>query len=925
MLMSRRCDGLVTRAHDFCGMKSKLQSSYCLRLSCAIVIVLMLMSLQASAATLKGRVFSSDTGEALVGAAIVVEGTAIGTVSDYDGNYELTGLTAGQVDIVVQYVSFAQQRLTVLIKNDGDVVTMDIEMVPEDRELEEIAVVARRNMENAQLLMLERRAANIAIENIGAKEMSAKGVSTVEEGVKKLSGISIASAGQLIVRGLGDRYSTTTLNGLPIASPNPDNKLIPLDLFPTQTVKNITVSKVYNAAAYADYSGAHVDIATKENTGENFANISLSVGGLFNTVFGEFHHMDRGKSLWGNNGLSDNVVDMSKSAFNEYVLSHDVFGSTFNVEDISTTRPDLGGGVALGRTVDCGSVKVNLLAAGNLTSKLKKTKGAFTKTINDTGLDINRFDYDSYQEELDMAALGTASVDIAQRHNVMATVFYARNACDNFMLRWGFDYEENDLTGIHSVTHIYSLLNCQLIGKHVVSSNKKWQLDWGASYGTTMSDEPDRRQVMYVQADSGLKMFKLNKQETMRYFGTLDEDELVGTVTGIYNIGIRSKLRAGAAYKRKHREYLGIRFYYNVNAWTDIIDNIYTPYFLNQDYIAAGTITVERQKQPKDTYDAQHSIAAAFIDADIFIKERWMLNVGIRYESSRQTVDYSTDGGTAKTGTLDTDDLFPALNLRYSLNTNSNIRLSLSRTVTRPSFIEMAPFLYQESYGAAQIRGNDDLDNGYNYNIDLRYEHIDTQGNMLSVTAYYKHLEEPIERIQQLAGGSAVHTFRNADNGKAYGIEIEARRRLNDHWHIGANASFMYTDVKLPEGGGAYTNSQRSLQGASPYLGNADVTYTNTFRNNAKLTAAVLYNLQGPRIDAVGISGLGDSRELSRHTLDINASLETANRLALKIKVYNILALDTRCDQEVPNIDQDIRVKNTPTSAGFSLGATIKL
>lgn len=126
--------------------------------------------------------------------------------------------------------------------------------------------------------MMERQKSSVAIENIGAKEMSTKGISNVEEGVKKITGVSVASAGQIIVRGLGDRYSTTTLNGLPIASPNPDHKLIPLDLFPSSTVKNITVSKVYEANSFADYSGAHIDIGTKEQTGEDFSAFRLIPG-----------------------------------------------------------------------------------------------------------------------------------------------------------------------------------------------------------------------------------------------------------------------------------------------------------------------------------------------------------------------------------------------------------------------------------------------------------------------------------------------------------------------------------------------------------------------------------------------------------------------------------------------------------------------
>ena len=132
-----------------------------------------------------------------------------------------------------------------------------IELESDNQVLASVTVTARKNLESERALQTERIASNVAIENMGAREMSLKGISNVQEGVRKMAGISIASAGQLIVRGLGDRYSITTLNGQPIASPNPDNKLIPLDIFPSSTVKNITVSKVYEVSSYADYSGAH--------------------------------------------------------------------------------------------------------------------------------------------------------------------------------------------------------------------------------------------------------------------------------------------------------------------------------------------------------------------------------------------------------------------------------------------------------------------------------------------------------------------------------------------------------------------------------------------------------------------------------------------------------------------------------------------
>ena len=202
---------------------------------------------------------AKEMNEPLMGASVRIAGTRIGTTADINGNFHLRGLKKGTYTLEVSYVSFFPQKLTLQVPAKGDV-AVKVEMATDDKQLNEVTVTARKNLELERALLAERQNAVLSIENLGASEMSIKGISNVQEGVKKLTGISIAEAGQLIVRGLGDRYSSTTLNGLPIASPNPDNKLIPLDIFPSSAVQNITVSKVYEASAFADYSGAHVDI-----------------------------------------------------------------------------------------------------------------------------------------------------------------------------------------------------------------------------------------------------------------------------------------------------------------------------------------------------------------------------------------------------------------------------------------------------------------------------------------------------------------------------------------------------------------------------------------------------------------------------------------------------------------------------------------
>ena len=265
-------------------------------------VFLMAGTIGVQAGDIKGVVFDKELNEPLMGASVRILGTHLGTTADLNGQFKLQGLKKGTYTIEVSYVSFFPQKMTLEVPAKGEVVTVN--MLQDDNMLDEVTVTARKNLELELALLAERQNAVLSIENLGASEMSVKGISNVQEGVKKLTGISIAEAGQLIVRGLGDRYSTTTLNGLPIASPNPDNKLIPLDIFPSSAVQNITVSKVYEAGTFADYSGAHVDISTKEGGTKDFFNVSFGTGGKVGTLFGDFYQKhDVQSSFNGSDGF----------------------------------------------------------------------------------------------------------------------------------------------------------------------------------------------------------------------------------------------------------------------------------------------------------------------------------------------------------------------------------------------------------------------------------------------------------------------------------------------------------------------------------------------------------------------------------------------------------------------------------------------
>ena len=889
------------------------------------ILFLTLSAMTVVAGTIKGTVTDKQTREPLTGATIQIAGTTQGTVADVDGNYSLD-VNNGTYTLAIKYVGYKDIIINNVKAGKSDLI-LNFELESDAQALGEVSVVARKNLEGERALQMERRKATLAIENLGSKEMSLKGIGNVEEGVKKITGISVADAGQLIVRGLGDRYSTTTLNGLPIASPNPDNKLIPLDLFPSSTVQNITVSKVYNAEAFADYSGAHIDINTKENITEDFFNIGFNTGGKFNTLGKDSYRMNRNGSLFRTSGVDQAALNMPLSEFDNYVKTRNIFDTSFAVKKKSSL-PDFSGNLGFGKNIGIGSQTLSILASASAGNSFQNMDDAFYKTLEATGSVQDNFAYDSYAQELKLAALGHIGYTLRRHDRIGYTFFYARNATDTYQRREGIDAEDHELTGSNNITHIYSLQNHQLDGVHSFGGRGQWELTWGGSYSKTGSEEPDRRQVMYIKNDNGaLSLFKLNRQETMRYFGSLDEEEWNGNLAMRWKWNENNFLKLGVNYKNKSRDYKATRFYYNLNKIDPVITDIYdTDGFLNQENIADGNVVVQRVMQPKDTYRAGNEIYSGYLLTDFYPVPSLLVNLGVRYEISRQWVDYATDGGDwyAERRNLDKNDLFPTLNLKYTVNDANSIRFSASRTVTRPSFIEMAPFLYQESYGSAQIRGNNELQNGYNYNFDLRYEHFGKNGDMISLTAYFKYLDSPIERIQALQGGATLHSFQNADNGMAGGMEVELRKQLMKDLRLGANISYMYTNVKLPEGG-AYTNKERPLQGASPILANADLTYSPRFGEERQLNLALLYNLQGSRIHAVGVSKLGDIKQQTLHTLNFSAGYDINSHFSLKLQVNDLLNRAVIFKQEVPSTGEEVEVERYKKGANLEIGFSYKL
>ena len=901
-----------------------------MKLTLIVVFSFISFSSFAQEGAICGTVIDAKVKEPLIGATVVLEGTTVGVVTDLDGNFRIPKIKKGKYTIALSYVSYQKLVIKGVEVKEGEDVVLNVALKEDSQQLDQVVVVAKKNLENENVLLLERKTSALSVENIGAKEMRVKGISNVEEGVKKITGISIEGAGQLVVRGLGDRYSTTTLNGMPIASPNPDNKLIPLNLFPSSIVKNITVSKVYESSAFADYSGAHIDVATKENTGHDFFSVSLNIGGNSKTTFKDFYKGDRKGTLFSTHNLQDQYWKMSDDTkqYRTYIKENDVFGTDFTVDNM-TSAPDFGGGLGFGKTFAFNTSKLSILGTVGASKESSTLLDAYNTILAVSGATRSKFYSNDFSEELKTTALASIDYSFRQADHITYTGFYTRQATSKFSKESGFhyDYEDETLISNNSVFHDYNLLNNQLIGHHEWN---KFNLDWAGSYGKTGSYEPDRRQMIFRQLErNGQEVIKLNSdlvRGTQRYFAELNEDEYAFQVKGAYTFDETSKLTLGGAYKDKTRHYRSM--FYTYDKIDDIVikdlDKIYNVYEINQENIQNGSIDLDFKKPSFNAYNAGNKIYAGHADFEYKPFVSFLINVGVRYERSQQWVHYWTDGSIEKTRDYNTNDLFPALNLKFTPNDMNSVRLSLSKTVTRPSFVEMAPFSYQESYGQRKIRGNENLENGYNYNLDLRYEVYNKANDMLALTAYYKYLDNPIERIQMFSGDDAYDSFSNSKEGHAAGIEFELRKKLIHDFRLSANFSYMYTNVKLSEGSSA-PERDRALQGASPYLGNFDLMYNPHFKNERSLSVGLLYNLQGERIHSVSVyEGLGDVKELTTNTLDFITSYAFNRKMSLSFEVKNLLNTQVRFEQRVDARNENVKVKGYSEGLDTKIGFTYK-
>lgn len=890
-------------------------------------------------------------------ANVYLEGTTTGTTSQIDGSYTIN-VGEGEFTICYSFVGYKVFKKNITVVNGEPAKTIDVVLTMDGEQLEEVQVVAKTNRESEVGLLINQKKAAAIVENIGSMELSRKGASNVAAGVKKVTGVSTMGSLDLFVRGLGDRYNNAVLNGLPIGSPNPDRKVIPLDLFPTSIVKNIGVKKVFTVVNYADFSGGTIDIETKDFLSKPFFKISVSSTHNSITTGEDFSRSKNSDGISNFLGLSagdrkiPSVAEKSNLTGNGRIyipgrtapeISSDPFKTDFGFDKI-TAAPELSFNISGGKQWDMNE-KTKIAGLFSLSYKNEySNRDGKTKELNNSGTAIYDYDRKTYGFGTNTSALGSISLQ-SGKQNINFSVLYLNSTEDNLNEYEGFHTDHSqygDLLQRRITYRKHHLYNIQSGGKHPISN--AFEINWKGSYNKAESNEPDRKDMMFVDQNPDEKtteyhLYTLDASNISRYFQELSEDEYSGYINFNFKFGEdkKNKVSLGFQLRNKERNFDSRTFNHKANALKHKIFDVYnenTVYFTDQDYINKD-VKIEEIANAASEYNASLEIYSSYIDFLINLNSL-TLNLGVRAEKAVENVKYKLEGDTwsvpFRESELDELDFFPAINIKYAATEKSNFRLSASRTISRPEFKEMSPFPYIEVFGGAETRGNADLENAYNYNADLKYEFFPTTGELLSFTLFGKYLEDPIEKYTK-AGSTTVYSFINTKSAIVAGAEFEFKKKFSSFideasflskFFVGINASYIYSNIDMGDKENAQgitnTEQKRDLQGASPYLGNVDINYEHKFGKNSSIVASLVYNIQGERIYSVGTEGAKDIYEKTLNTMDFLLNGKFGKHIGWKLEAKNILNSKIEREQDTPagTIITDSFKKGIDISFGLS-------
>jgi len=920
-----------------------------------ILFLFFTLALQAQNGIIRGSVFDESSGEPLISVTVVAEGTTRGTLTDLDGKFNLS-LNPGIYNLKFSYISYESEVITGVKVNTGDVTLLDnIVLKSSAIGLSEVTVTGNVNRSTEGAIMSIRMNSPSLVDGISAVNFRRMGDSDAASSMKRVPGVSVEGGKYVYVRGLGDRYTKTILNGVDIPGLDPDRNTMQMDIFPTNIIDNIIVHKTFSAELPADFTGGVIDIAIKDFPDQKKGNISFS-----SSYNPDFHFKSDYLTYKGGStdflGFDDGTRSIPATTnlpffttvigdpTGEQGLRYREVLESFNpamaaMEQMSFM--DYSFGASFGNQLPVKKVTLGYNLGFSYKRNTEFYKNAeygrygLSSDPDVTDLEVREFQFGNFGVNSVLLS-GLAGFAVKTMHSkYRLNIIHLQNGESKAGI---FDYEGSDQGSVfsgyqHNLEYSQrSLTNLLIDGKHSLNGSK-WDITWKLSPTISIINDPDARFVRYVTDNSEMR---INTESGFpeRIWRELSEINLIGVVHLSKEFkfrGEKARLNFGGSYGYKERDFMIRKFMLNIRNVTltgdpDELfrtDNLWP---LNGNNFTSGT-TYEAGFLPSNPnqFNASSNNAAGYVSTEISPLKHLRLIAGLRAEKYTQRYTGRNQQGTIildNDKVLDDIGIFPSVNIIYNLAKDQNIRVSYAKTIARPSFkelsyAEIADPVSGRTFVGGMFRDADDVaDKEYwngnlvssdIHNADLRWEIFMKDGQMISLSGFYKYFFNPIE-VVQYASQTGCFQPRNVGNGKVLGSEIEFRQNLGSiseklkTLSISSNISFTrsWIELSLTEYYSRIENArtgeeigkEREMAGQAPWIINSSITYLGSAKGFLSgFEAGLYYNVQGTTLQYVGIADRPDIYTLPFHSLNFTASKNFGKekRLQIGFKVDNIL------------------------------------
>ena len=903
---------------------------------------------------ISGKVSDKKTGETLIGVTVKIKGTTKGSSTDVEGKYVLPALDAGKYTIEASYIGYTTKTVAD-VEVKGGVTVVDIIMEDSNsQKLNEVVVTGVAGKESQTAVLMSQKNAVEIKQGIGIQELSRKGVSDVEEGLTKITGITKVDGRGLFVRGLEDRYNNLLINGLAVPSNNPFKKIIPLDQFPTDIVSVLETYKTFNSGLYGDFAGGTFNIVTAR-ADKSVTKVNIGAGFISNSTFKKFLRAEDATSFSDYLGFTGTDREMPKlfgKVPSTYTMSKEEantqFGSGF---DVNSDKAPLNSNFSI-----LHANKINLdndrflqyLISVNTDNGFQVREGVDRFFSTSQGIYDNNLYTTTYRFSTNSSLLAAVNYG-SKRLNLNLNAFYLKGTENLIQDQLGYTNSQSTVSNAFirlNQLQKTDLFTGQLFANYKLTADDAHSIRAGVSYSKTKYQLPDRKSYKGSRIDENTTGVSYAGNSIVRQYMDFDGDFFAsGLLEYNWKFGNGDLTKAHKLSLGYNGSFNKMESSFRFLGSQDLATNGITFPMNQPDAVFASEISKGNftySERSNSTYRAkmQEGVNAGYFDLALRFNDKLNLNVGTRFEQSQRITRYRNSGSfndPFQKITKDNFDILPAANLKYALTEQANFRISASKTLTKPVVMEAFPLEFVNPDATIE-NGNPNVINSKNYNLDLKYEWFPTGKEMIAITGFAKYLQDPIERLfEQTAGsGGLIITYGNSKKAILYGAELELLMQLNriheslSEFSLGFNTSLMVTEATIDrvknsaEVATLGDKSTRKLQGASPWLINADIRHETDFSKKWKSTMTLAYNIYGERIYAVGTNGLDNYYEKPFGKLDFIWNNKISSKWEVKFGVENILnptyQIELGDKSKINVLENDLTVKDYKRGVGVSLG-----